>query len=125
MSKHQTQSIKTAPYQIHAVSLEGLVSGSELIEFLRVEVPYGEAYGRIPFARVLYAFNGIEQEKAVPIDLDKGAFSDSSFENVFEDEALERTFREIAPTVFRNAGPQIVEAVSKSIFPDNIHKFEQ
>ena len=113
MSKRQTQSIKTAPYQIHAISLKELVSGSELIEFLRVEVPYGEAYGRIPFARVLYAFNGIEEEKAVPIDLDKGAFSDSSFENVFEDEALERTFREIAPTVFRNAVPQIVEAVSK------------
>ena len=113
MSKHQTQSIKTAPYQIHAVSLKGLISDSELIEFLRVEIPYGEAYGRIPFARVFYAFNGIEQKKAVPIDLDKGAFSDSSFENVFEDEALEKTFQEIAPTVFRNAGPQIVEAVSK------------
>ena len=81
---------------------------------MRVEIPYGEAYGRIPFARVLYAFNGIEQEKAVPIDLDKGAFSDSSFENVFEDETLERTFREIAPTVFRNAVPQIIEAVSKA-----------
>lgn len=113
MSKPQTQSIKTAPYQIHAISLKGLVSDSELIEFLRVEVPYGEAYGRIPFARVFYAFNGIEQKKAVPIDLDKGAFSDSSFENVFEDESLERTFQEIAPTVFRNAVPQIVEAVSK------------
>jgi hypothetical protein len=113
MSKHQTQPIKTAPYQIRTICLKELVSGSELIEFLRVEVPYGEAYGRIPFARVLYTFNGIEQEKAVPIDLDKGAFSDSSFENVFEDEALERTFREIAPTVFRNAVPQIVEAVSK------------
>lgn len=113
MSKHQTWSIKTAPYQIHAVSLKNLVSDSELIEFLRVEVPYGEAYGRIPFARVFYAFNGIEQKKAVPIDLDKGAFSDSSFENVFEDETLERTFQKIAPTVFRNAVPQIVEAVSK------------
>ena len=113
MSKHQTQPIKTAPYQIRTISLKKLVSGSELIEFLRVEVPYGEAYGRIPFARVLYTFNGIEQEKAVPIDLDKGAFSDSSFENVFEDEALERTFRKIAPTVFRNAVPQIVETVSK------------
>lgn len=113
MSKHQTQTIKTAPYQIHTISLEELVSGSELIKFLRVEVPYGEAYGRIPFARVYYAFNGKKQKKAVPIDLDKGAFSDSSFENVFEDETLEKTFREIAPTVFRNAVPQIVEAVTK------------
>ena len=114
MSKYQTQPIKMAPYQIHTVSLKELVSDSELIEFLRVEIPYGKAYGRIPFARVLYAFNGVEQEKAVPIDLDKGAFSDSSFENVFEDEALEKTFRKIAPQVFRNAAPRIVEAVSKA-----------
>ena len=42
----------------------------------------------------------LNKKKAVPIDLDKGAFSDSSFENVFEDEVLERTFREIAPIVF-------------------------
>lgn len=114
MSKNQTQPIKMAPYKIQTVSLHELVSGSELIEFLRVEIPYGEAYGRIPFARVLYAFNGIEQEKAVPIDLDKGAFSDTSFENVFKDEELERTFREVAPEVFRNAAPQIVETVSKA-----------
>ena len=114
MSKNQTQSIKMAPYKIQTVSLHELVSGSELIEFLRVEVPYGEAYGRIPFARVLYTFNGIEQEKAVPIDLDKGAFSDTSFENVFKDAGLERTFREVAPEVFRNAAPQIVETVSKA-----------
>ncbi len=114
MSNNQTQFIKMAPYKIQVVSLHELVSGSELIEFLRVEVPYGEAYVRIPFARVLYAFNGIEQEKAVPIDLDKAAFSDSSFENVFEDEQLEKTFREIAPEVFRNAAPQIVETVSKA-----------
>lgn len=114
MSNNQTQPIKMAPYKIQTVSLDELVSGSELIEFLRVEIPYGEAYGRIPFARVLYAFNGIEQEKAVPIDLDKGAFSDTSFENVFKDEELERTFREVAPEVFRNAAPQIVETVSKA-----------
>lgn len=112
MSNNQTQSIKMPPYRIQTVSLEELVSGNELIEFLRVEIPYGKEYGRIPFARVLYAFNGVEQKKAVPIDLDKGAFSDSSFENVFEDEALEKTFREIAPEVFRNAAPQIVETVS-------------
>ena len=49
------------------------------------------------------------------MDLDKGAFSDSSFENVFDDEELEKTFREIAPDVFRNAAPQIVEAVSKAV----------
>lgn len=114
MSKNQTQPIKMAPYKIQTVSLHELVSGNELIEFLRVEIPYGEAYGRIPFARVLYAFNGIEQDKAVPIDLDKGAFSDTSFENVFKDEDLERTFREVAPEVFRNAAPQIVETVSKA-----------
>ena len=112
MSNNQIQSIKMPPYKIQSVSLEELVSGSELIEFLRVEVPYGKEYGRIPFARVLYSFNGVEQEKAVPMDLDKGAFSDSSFENVFEDEKLERMFREIAPDVFRNAAPQIVEKVS-------------
>ena len=114
MSKYQAQPIKMAPYQIQTVSLKELVSGNELIEFLRVEIPYGKAYGRIPFARVLYAFNGIKQEKAVPIDLDKGAFSDSSFENVFKDEELEKTFREIAPEVFRNAAPKIVEAVSRT-----------
>ena len=114
MSKNQTQSIRMAPYKIQSVSLHELVSGSELIEFLRVEVPYSEAYGRIPFARVLYAFNGIEQEQAVPMDLDKGAFSDSSFENAFEDEQLEKMFREIAPEVFRNAASQIVETVSKA-----------
>lgn len=114
MSKNQTQSIKMTPYKIQTVSLHELVSGSELIEFLRVEVPYSEVYGRIPFARVLYAFNGVEQEQAVPMDLDKGAFSDSSFENVFEDEQLEKTFREIAPDIFRNAAPQIVETVSKA-----------
>ncbi|MDE0400437.1 MAG: FRG domain-containing protein [Candidatus Poribacteria bacterium] len=114
MSKYQTQPIKMAPYQIQTVSLKELPSGSELIEFLRVEIPYGKTYGRIPFARVLYAFNGVEQKKAVPIDLDKGAFSDSSFENVFEDEELEKTFRKIAPEVFRNAAPQIVEVVSKA-----------
>lgn len=114
MSKNQTQSIKIASHKIQTVSLHELVSGSELIEFLRVEVPYDEAYGRIPFARVLYAFNGVEQEQAVPMDLDKGAFSDSSFENAFEDEHLEKTFREIAPEVFRNAAPQIVETVSKA-----------
>lgn len=66
MHKYQNQFIKMAPYQIQIVSLEELVSGSELIEFLRIEIPYGKAYGRIPFARVLYAFNGIEQKKAVP-----------------------------------------------------------
>lgn len=114
MSQHHIHRIKMAPYQIQTVSLKELASGSELITFLSVEVPYGKAYGRIPFARVLYAFNGVEQEKAVPIDLDKGAFSDSSFENVFEDEALEKTFREIAPEVFRTAAPRIVEAVSKA-----------
>lgn len=112
MTNNQIQSIKMPPYKIQTVSLEELVSGNELIEFLRVEIPYGKEYGRIPFARVLYAFNGVEQKKAVPIDLDKGAFSDSSFENVFEDEDLEKMFREIAPDVFRNAAPQIVETVS-------------
>ena len=114
MSKYQTKPIKTAPYQIQTVSLKELVSDSKLIEFLRVEIPYGKTYGRIPFARVLYAFKGVEQKKAVPMDLDKGAFSDSSFENVFEDAELEKTFRKIAPEVFRNAAPQIVEAVSKA-----------
>jgi len=103
-----------APYQIQTVSLKELPSGSELIEFLSVEIPYGKTYGRIPFARVLYAFNGVEQKKAVPMNLDKGAFSDSSFKNVFEDEELEKTFRKIAPEIFRNAAPQIVEAVSKA-----------
>ena len=112
MSNNQTQSLKMPPYEIQTVSLEELVSGNELIEFLRVEIPYGKAYGRIPFARVLYTFNGVAQEKAVPMDLDKGAFSDSSFENVFEDEELEKMFREIAHDVFRNAAPKIVETVS-------------
>ena len=114
MPKNQTQSIKMPPYKIQTVSLEELVSDSELIEFLRIEIPYGKEYGRIPFARVLYAFNGVEQQKAVPMDLDKGAFSDSSFENVFEDEELEKKFREIAPEVFRNAAQQIVETVSSA-----------
>ncbi len=66
MSNNQTQSIKMPPYKIQTVFLEELVSGSELIEFLRVEIPYGKEYGRIPFARVLYAFNGVEQKKQFP-----------------------------------------------------------
>ena len=111
MSRYETKTIKLDDFQIRTVSLKELVSGSELIEFLRVEIPYGTAYGRIPFARVLYAFNGVEQEDAFPIDLDKGVFIDSSFEHVFEDEKLQATFQEVAPEIFRKAAPQIVEAV--------------
>ena len=66
MTNNQIQSIKMPPYKIQTVSLEELVSDNELIEFLRVEIPYGKEYGRIPFARVLYAFNGVEQKKQFP-----------------------------------------------------------
>ena len=111
MDKPKTYTIRIDDYQIQTISLKELVSGSELIEFLRVEIPYGTAYGRIPFARVLYAFNGVEQEDAFPMDLDKGVFIDSSFENVFEDEKLQETFQRVAPEIFRKAAPQIVEAV--------------
>ena len=41
MCNNQTQSIKMPPYEMQTVSFEELVSGSELIEFLRVEIPYG------------------------------------------------------------------------------------
>ena len=65
MSKYQTQPIKTDPYQIQTVSLKELASGSELIEFLRVEIPYGKAYGTgfhsLAFSMLLTASNKKEQ----------------------------------------------------------------
>ena len=111
MDKRKTHTVRIDDFQIRTISLKELVSGSELIEFLRVEIPYGKAYERIPFARVLYAFNGVEQEDAFPMDLDKGVFIDSSFENVFKDEKLQATFQKIAPEIFRKVAPQIIEAV--------------
>ena len=111
MSKYETKTIKLDDFQIRTISLKELVSRSELIQFLRVEIPYGKAYERIPFARVLYAFNGVEQEDAIPMDLDKGVFIDSSFENVFKDEKRQATFQKVAPEIFRKAAPQIIEAV--------------
>ena len=110
MDKRKTHTVRIDDYQIRTISLKELVSGSELIEFLRMEIPAGK-YSGVPFARVLYAFNGVEQEDAFPMDLDKGVFIDSSFENVFKDEKLQATFQKVAPEIFRKAAPQIVEAV--------------
>ena len=111
IDKRKTHTVRIDDFQIRTISLKELVSGSELIQFLRIEIPYGKTYGRIPFARVLYAFNGVEQEDAFPMDLDKGVFIDSSFENVFKDEKRQATFQKVAPEIFRKAVPQIIEAV--------------
>ena len=103
-------------YKMHNVSLKHLESGNDLIEFLRVEIPCIEGHGPMPFIRVRFAYNGVEQESAYPMDLDKEAFL-TRFEQarIKNQSAQEITLNQTAwkelIDTFQQARPEIIAAV--------------
>lgn len=98
------------------IDLKHLVSGNDLIEFLRLEIPDERVYGPMQFGWVCFAYNGVEQEAGFPMDLDKEIFltrfDETPIKNRFQQEVeLEETaWKELADT-FRNAIPEIIAAV--------------
>ncbi len=75
------------------IDLAGRIPSTDSIEFLSVEEPYREGRRYSPFVRVRYALNGVKQDKAFPLDVDKGIFL------AIYDDALEEKLRPIAPKI--------------------------
>ncbi len=73
--------------------MEGRIPNTDSIKFLSVEEPYREVRRYSPFVRVRYALNGIKQDKAFPLDVDKGIFLS------IDDDVLEEKLRAIAPKI--------------------------
>ena len=75
------------------IDLAGRIPSTDSIEFLSVEEPYREGRRYSPFVRVRYALNGVKQDKAFPLDVDKGIFL------AIHDDVLEEKLRPIAPKI--------------------------
>lgn len=75
------------------IDLAGRVLGTDAIKFLSVEEPYRADRRYSPFVRVRYALNGVKQDKAFPLDVDKGIFL------TIDDDVLEEKLRTIAPKI--------------------------
>lgn len=73
--------------------MEGRIPNTASIEFLSVEEPYREGRRYSPFVRVRYALDGVKQDKAFPLDVDKGIFLS------IDDDVLEERLRPIAPKI--------------------------
>ena len=73
-----------------------------------MEEPYREGRRYSPFVRVRYALNGVKQDKAFPLDVDKGIFLS------IDDDVLEERLRPIAP--------KIVEILQEQAMQQNVER---
>ena len=105
-------------YEIHSIDLKE-VTGSDFINFVRIEIPERKGYGPIRFARVRYTLNGnlYEEEDCLPIDLGKGIFTAS-----LEDNELGKIPRDELELTLQNAAVEIVEIFRKKFDPTAILK---
>ncbi|MDE0089393.1 MAG: type I restriction endonuclease [Candidatus Poribacteria bacterium] len=104
--KHIVDNVNKLELTFKTIDLEGRIPGTDSIEFLSVEEPYREGRRYSPFVRVRYALNGVKQDKAFPLDVDKGIF-------LSIDDVLEERLRPIAPKIVEilqeHSGQQNVE----------------
>ena len=91
--KHIVDNVNKLELTFKTIDLEGRVPSIDSIEFLSVEEPYREGRRYSPFVRVRYALSGIKQDKAFPLDVDKGIFLS------IDDNVLEEKLRKIAPKI--------------------------
>lgn len=105
-------------YEIHSIDLKK-VTGSDFINFLRMEIPERKGYGPIRFARVRYTLNGRldEEENSLPIDLGKGIFTAS-----LEDSELGEIPRDELELTLQNAAVEIAIIFRKKFDPSAILK---
>ncbi len=106
--KHIVDNVNKLELTFKTIDLEGRVPATDSIEFLSVEEPYREGRRYSPFVRVRYALNGIKQDKAFPLDVDKGIFLS------IDDEVLEERLRPIAP--------KIVEILQEHAWQQNVER---
>ena len=107
--KHIVDNVNKLELTFKTIDLEGRVPGTDSIEFLSVEEPYREGHRYSPFVRVRYALNGIKQDKAFPLDVDKGIFLS------IDDDALEEKLRPIAPKIIEILEDSISMSLKKDI----------
>ena len=107
--KHIVDNINKLDLTFKTIDLEGRVPPTDSIEFLSVEEPYREGRRYSPFVRVRYALNGIKQDKAFPLDVDKGIFLS------IDDDALEEKLRPIAPKIIEILEDSISVSLKKDI----------
>jgi hypothetical protein len=88
---HIVDNINKLELTFKTIDLAGRVPGTDAIEFLSVEEPYREGRRYSPYVRVRYALNGVKQDRAFPLDVDKGIFL------TIDDDVLEEKLRTIAP----------------------------
>jgi len=91
--KHIVDNVNKLVLTFKTIDLEGRIPGTDSIEFLSVEEPYREGHRYSPFVHVRYALNGVKQDKAFPLDVDKGIFLS------IDDDVLEEKLRPIAPKI--------------------------
>ena len=101
--KHIVDNVNKLELTFKTIDLEGRVPSTDSIEFLSVEEPYREGRRYSPFVRVRYALNGIKQDKAFPLDVDKGIFLS------IDDEVLEEKLRPIAPKIVQILQEHVVQ----------------
>ena len=106
--KHIVDNVNKLELTFKTIDLEGHIPGTDSIEFLSVEEPYREGRRYSPFVRVRYALNGIKQDKAFPLDVDKGIFLS------IDDDVLEERLRPIAP--------KIVEILQEHAVQQNVER---
>ena len=85
-------------FEKRIIDLKGLQNYG-FIQFLRVEILNVQGYSPTFFGMVRYAFNGVEQEEGLPMDLGKGIFIATLRDDQLGDiprEALEKTLQEAA-----------------------------
>ena len=106
--KHIVDNVNKLELTFKTIDLEGRVPATDSIEFLSVEEPYQEGRRYSPFVRVRYSLNGIKQDKAFPLDVDKGIFLS------IDDAVLEERLRPIAP--------KIVEILQEHALKQNVER---
>lgn len=106
--RHIVDNVNKLELTFKTIDLEGRIPGTDPIEFLSVEEPYREGRRYSPFVRVRYALNGVKQDKAFPMDVDKGIFLS------IDDDILEERLRPIAP--------KIVEILQEHAMQQNVER---
>ena len=108
--KHIVDNVNKLELTFKTIDLEGRIPSTDAIEFLSVEEPYREGRRYSPFVRVRYALNGVKQDKAFPLDVDKGIFLS------IDDDVLEEKLRPIAP--------KIVQILQEHVVQQNVEKID-
>lgn len=117
---HIVDNVNKLELTFKTIDLEGRVPSTDAIEFLSVEEPYREGRRYSPFVRVRYALNGVKQDKAFPMDVDKGIFLS------IDDDALEEKLRKIAPKIVEilNSIPEIGQVYDQTWSVDKEIEFK-